>query len=174
MLANIHVPVSVSLMSIANVTCMQEAAIAWLRTNAAFVVLIFLLLVWRHLFGLVQLAFLLTATASSTLHLQALVAAPQDRKLVKVLDVLVIVCLNIWALWLLGLPDAAVWRALRFRAPRKPWAVRHLRSRPARLPVCCEGCAWRVQKPPVLLFMFIWSVCSKRLKSLVERGTGHA
>ena len=49
--------------------------------------------------------------------MQALVAAPQERKLLKVVDVVVIVVLNIGALALLGLPDAAVWRALRLRAP---------------------------------------------------------
>jgi Na+-transporting methylmalonyl-CoA/oxaloacetate decarboxylase gamma subunit len=92
--------------------------------NAVFLVLLLLLFVVRHVFSLVQFAFLLTSTASSTLHLQALVAAPQERKLLKVIDVLIIVSLNIWALSLLGLPDSSVWRAAHLRAPKESLSVR--------------------------------------------------
>ena len=102
----------------------MQALGAWLEGNAIFLALLVLLAVFQHAFALVQVAFLVTSTASSTMHLQALVAAPPERKLLKAVDVLVIVSLNIWALTLLNLPDATVLRVTRLRAPTAPLTVR--------------------------------------------------
>jgi hypothetical protein len=102
---------------------------SWVENHILpYAALLSVLLVLRNFFSLMQLVFLFTSTASSTLHLQALIAAPQERKLFKVVDVLLIVTMNIWALSFLGVPDAAAWRAIHFRLPAQTLTVR-----------CCEG-----------------------------------
>ena len=60
--------VAATLLSV-HLVCLQAVA-RWLEGHAAFLALLLLLLLVRHLYSLVQLAFLLTSTASSTLHLQ--------------------------------------------------------------------------------------------------------
>lgn len=77
----------------------------------------------ENFYTFLQLTLLLISTASSTLHLQALVATPQGNKLQKSRDVLILISLNIWALSLLGLPDAHVWRAVFFIVPQQPLSV---------------------------------------------------
>ena len=96
----------------------------WVESNAAFIVLLLLLALAQHFFALVQLVFVATSAASSTLHLQALVATPAEGKRLKLLDVLIIVSVNVWALTLLGMPNAPIWRALLFRAPAVHYSVR--------------------------------------------------
>lgn len=108
----------------------------WVESNAAFIVLLLLLAIAQHVYALVQLVFVATSAASSTLHLQALVATPPEGKRLKLLDVLIIVSVNVWALTLLGMPNAPIWRALLFRAPAVHYSVRALRTRCLRC-----GCA---------------------------------
>lgn len=87
----------------------------------------------EHFYSFLQLMLLLISTASSTLHLQALVATPPEHKLQKCRDVIILVSLNIWALSLLGLPDTHVWRAVFFVVPQQPLSVCSC------CPACCVG-----------------------------------
>lgn len=105
---------------------------AWTEQSLPFVALLALMLVLRNVLSLVQLAFLVTSTASSTLHLQALVAAPPERLPFKIVDVLLIVSINIWALSFLGVPDPVSSRAMHLRVPLHGLSVRRVRVRSPR------------------------------------------
>jgi hypothetical protein len=102
-----------------------QSVATWFENSIGpFLLLLLSLVVIQHFYSIVQLVLLLVSTGSSTLHLQAFVAAPMEHKLAKSRDVLILVNLNIWALSLLGLPDPHVWRAVLMRTPVQPFSVR--------------------------------------------------
>jgi hypothetical protein len=101
---------------------MQMVA-GWIENNAAFFCILLLVGLSRYFFSIIQIFFVATSAASSNLHLQALVATPQEGKLLKAVDVLIIVSINMWALMLLDLPNPVIWRILSFRVPHPPFSV---------------------------------------------------
>lgn len=87
--------------------------ISWAeRSILPFMLLLLTHLFIQHFYSFIQVSLLLISTASSILHLQAVVAAPHEHKLVKSRDVLILVNLNIWALSLLGIPNKQMWQAI--------------------------------------------------------------
>lgn len=88
----------------------------------------------QHFYSFIQVSLLLISTASSILHLQAVVAAPHEHKLVKSRDVLILVNLNIWALSLLGIPNKQMWQAIFLQVSQESFTVR------CSLP--CTGVHW--------------------------------
>jgi hypothetical protein len=93
---------------------------SWIENNAVFFCMLLLVGIFRYFFSIVQIFFVATSAASSNLHLQALVATPQEGKLLKAVDVLIIVSINMWALMLLDLPNAIMWEVLGLRAHHQP------------------------------------------------------
>eukprot|EP00892_Ulva_mutabilis_P006109 jgi/Ulvmu1/3870/UM018_0089.1 len=91
----------------------MESLLAWAEHRILpFFLLLLTHIFIQHFYSFIQGSLLLISTASSTLHLQAVVAAPQEHTLVKARDVLILVNLNIWALSLLGIPDQQMWQAI--------------------------------------------------------------
>lgn len=104
--------------------CLQSI-LAWAEQSIAPFVLLLLIHVFiQHFYSFIQVSLLLISTASSTLHLQAVVAAPPEHTLVKSRDVLILVNLNIWALSLLGIPNQHIWRAIFMQVPKDTFTVR--------------------------------------------------
>lgn len=104
-------------------TLESQAFVTYLEHALPFTLLLLALFFVKHVSGIIQFVFVFVSMSGSTLHLQALIAVPQEQKLYKVMDVLLIVCLNIWALSLLGLPDANMWRAICFQTPQHEFTV---------------------------------------------------
>lgn len=104
-----------------------QSIISWAEQSILpFLALLLTHLFVQHFYSFIQISLLLISTASSTLHLQAVVAAPLEHKLVKSRDVLILVNLNIWALSLLGIPDKQMWRAIFLQVSKESFTVRLL------------------------------------------------
>jgi len=88
-----------------------------LEVSVPFLVLFLVVFVVQQFWGLIQYGIVFVSVSGSTLHLQRLVGAQQDTKLYKVLDVLSIVLLNVWALSVMGLPDEEMLRNVTLRPP---------------------------------------------------------
>lgn len=105
--------------------CLQSI-ISWAEQSILpFLALLLTHLFVQHFYSFIQVSLLLISTASSILHLQAVVAAPLEHKLVKSRDVLILVNLNIWALSLLGIPDKQMWQAIFLQVSKESFTVRH-------------------------------------------------
>ena len=90
-----------------------------------FLFLFLTVFVVQQFWGLLQYGIVFVSVSGSTLHMQRLVSAQQETKLYKVLDVLSIVLLNVWALSVMGLPDQEMLRNITLRPPREHFDVRH-------------------------------------------------
>lgn len=103
----------------------MQSVVAWAEQSILpFLALLLTHLFIQHFYSFIQASLLLISTASSTLHLQAVVAAPQEHTLVKSRDVLILVNLNIWALSVLGIPNQYVWQAIFMQVSKEPLTVR--------------------------------------------------
>lgn len=106
------------------IDCMQSI-ISWAQQSILpFLILLLGNLFLQHFYTFIQLSLLMISAASSTLHLQAVVAAPLEHKLVKSRDVLILVNLNIWALSLLGIPDNQTWQIIFLQVSQASLTVR--------------------------------------------------